>query len=117
MLFGVKRGREAWLSKIAFDEAHAKFSPGALIIFDVMESLVEEGRVELVDSCAIPDHPMINHIWRDTVALQDVLVCARHTPQWLFSLLVRRERALRRAREQAKRAYHRFKALLKGGGK
>lgn len=117
MTFGMARGRQAWLSKIAYDESLGRFSPGALIIFDVMESLVAEGRVEMADSCAVPDHPMINHIWRDAIALADIAVSAPNTPAWLFRLLVGREQARRYLRGGAKRLYHAVKAYAKGGGK
>ncbi len=117
MLFAVRRGKTVWLAKITYDEACARFSPGSLIIFDVMEHLTAEGGVETIDSCALPDHPMINHIWRDGVSFHDRVIAARTTPRWMFNAIVAHETAWRRARALAKRYYINIKNRLKGGSK
>jgi len=117
MTFGITFQGEAWLCKIAFDEAYAKFSPGALIVFDVMEDLVARGDIRLIDSCALPDHPMINHIWRDEIAITDLVIGGRATPDWLFRLIVSTERLWRATRTLAKRHYHKIKRAAEGGAK
>lgn len=50
--------------KTAFDERYARFSPGVLL---QQENLVHLGCDDIAwcDSCATPDHPMIDHIWRE----------------------------------------------------
>jgi hypothetical protein len=115
MTMGLKRGSEAWLCKIAHDEEFARFSPGALIVFDVMNDLVADGDVEIIDSCAVPDHPMINHIWHDKIALHDLFITSRKTPAWQFCALVAYENTWREARAFAKRQYKKIKSLRAGG--
>ena len=83
-LFGMVEGDEAWIVKIAHDEAYAKFSPGVLLVIDATQSLFAEGGVKLVDSCAIPGHPMIDRIWRDRIAMADVLVAPAHISKAQF---------------------------------
>ena len=82
----------AWLGKIAFDEAFAKYSPGVLQILDATESLFAEGGIALVDSCAIPDHPMIDNIWRDRIAMADVLIGTPNMPSARFKAMVAAEK-------------------------
>lgn len=48
--------------KIAYDESFAKFSPGVLLELEQIRRLHQAG-IAWMDSCAIPDHPMINHYW------------------------------------------------------
>ena len=83
-LFGMVEDDKAWIVKIAHDEAFAKFSPGVLLILDATQNLFADGRVKLVDSCAIPGHPMIDRIWRDRIAMADVLVAPAHVPKAQF---------------------------------
>ncbi len=50
--------------KTAFDEGHARFSPGVLLQCENLAAL-DDPRIQWVDSCAAQDHPMIDHIWRE----------------------------------------------------
>ena len=87
-LFALIDGNEAALGKIAHDEAFAKYSPGVLIIMEATRHLLEEEGLEIADSNAIPDHPMIDRIWRDRIYCMDILVASQNTPAVLFSTLV-----------------------------
>ena len=31
-------------------------------------------RSQFADSCATPDHPMIDHLWRDRLAMADLMI-------------------------------------------
>lgn len=63
----------AYSYKIAYDEAFARFSPGVLLERHAL-SLLEEPGVEWVDSCAVPDHPMIDHLWAERRSVVRVTV-------------------------------------------
>ena len=65
----------AWCWKIAYDERRARFSPGVQLILDATERLLGDPCIERVDSCATPDHPMIDHVWRERLMLADRLMC------------------------------------------
>ena len=99
---------EAWLGKIAFDEDFAKYSPGVLQILDATESLFAEGGIMLADSCAVPDHPMIGNIWRDRIAMADVLIGTPNMPSARFKAMTAAELFRRRSRNAAKDVYNRF---------
>jgi len=105
-MFAMVEGSSAWLGKIAYDEAFARFSPGVLLILDTTEALLAEEGLKLVDSCAIPNHPMIDNIWRDRVAMADVMVASANVAQWRFELTVRAERLRRAARSTARDLFY-----------
>ena len=50
--------------KTAFDERYARCSPGVLLQKENLD-LLEREDIAWCDSCAAPDHPMIDHFWRD----------------------------------------------------
>ncbi|ANY19952.1 hypothetical protein A6F68_01436 [Tsuneonella dongtanensis] len=50
--------------KTAYDERLARFSPGVLLQRENLSLLARDG-VAWSDSCAAPDHPMIERIWRE----------------------------------------------------
>lgn len=54
----------AFSFKTAFDEDHSRFSPGVLLQQANLD-LLDDARIEWTDSCAAPDHPMIDSIWRE----------------------------------------------------
>jgi CelD/BcsL family acetyltransferase involved in cellulose biosynthesis len=48
--------------KTAFDERFARFSPGVLLQLENL-ALLDRSEVDWCDSCAAPDHPMIDGLW------------------------------------------------------
>lgn len=58
-------GTVGWFAyKTAYDEGYARYSPGVWLqrrFLDVLDA----DAPQWVDSCAAPDHPMIDHFWRD----------------------------------------------------
>jgi CelD/BcsL family acetyltransferase involved in cellulose biosynthesis len=65
----------AFSFKTAFDEGFARFSPGVLLQRENLELLARPG-IEWTDSCAMMDHPMIDHFWRErrTVARHNIAI-------------------------------------------
>ena len=108
VMSGIVKGSQGWLGKIAYDEGFAKYSPGVQLILDATETLIDKDRLTLVDSCAIPDHPMINNIWRDRIALCDVMIRTRGLSSTLFRLALAAEKGRRKMRATAKTLYCRI---------
>ena len=82
--------------KTAFDEDYARFSPGVLLQQANLD-LLGDPRIEWADSCAAPDHPMIDSVWRERRALVWVNApLAGRTDRLRFAMLTRAERAWRR---------------------
>ena len=85
----LRSGRRAWFWKTAFDETFARFSPGVMLTAVLTDELVADTNVASADSCATADHPMIDHLWRERLALCDRLIAVR--PQGPFALARRLE--------------------------
>lgn len=93
-------GREGFSFKIAYDEALARLSPGVLLQVANMD-LAERRGLAAVDSCAAPDHPMIDSLWAERRSLVRVtLALGSRRSRLLFRLARAAERAAaaRRAR-------------------
>jgi hypothetical protein len=54
--------------KTAFDERYARFSPGVLLQLENL-ALLDREDIEWCDSCAAPDHPMIDGLWTERRAI------------------------------------------------
>jgi hypothetical protein len=67
----------AFYFKLGVDERFAKFSPGVQLTLDLTRYLCADPAIVMVDSTASADHPMINPIWRERLAIGDVLVPLR----------------------------------------
>lgn len=82
--------------KTAFDEDYARFSPGVLLQQDNLD-LLGDPRIDWVDSCAAPGHPMIDSVWRERRALLWVnLPLSAPADRLRFAMLTRAERFWRR---------------------
>lgn len=84
--------------KTAFDEDYARFSPGVLLQQANLD-LLDDPAIAWVDSCAAPDHPMIDGVWRERRALVWVNAALSSPGDRLrFAMLTRAERVWRRRR-------------------
>ena len=70
-------GDTAWCWKIAYNEGLARSSPGVQLVCDLTENLLAQPAPLRVDSCAAAGHPMIDHVWRERLALSDRLIALR----------------------------------------
>jgi len=60
--------------KIAFDESFSYYSPGVLLELENIRILHSDPRIEWMDSCATPEHPMIDRLWHDRRTIRSVLI-------------------------------------------
>jgi CelD/BcsL family acetyltransferase involved in cellulose biosynthesis len=70
-------GDTGWYWKIAYNEDLARFSPGVQLMCELTESLLAGALPVRVDSCASAGHPMIDHVWRERLALSDRMIALR----------------------------------------
>jgi hypothetical protein len=99
----LKSGATVWGWKIAYDESFARFSPGAQVLVDVTERLLDDASVARADSCATPDHSLIDHIWRERLVLADPLIRIGPDKAASFALACALEASRRAAIAGAKR--------------
>ena len=102
-------GRTDYLWKIAYAEDLARFSPGVQLVLELSALQKRDGRVLMTDSCAVPDHPMIDRLWRDRLPMQDVALAIAPGRDQAFRFAVVGERSWRRLRSTAKAIVHRWR--------
>jgi CelD/BcsL family acetyltransferase involved in cellulose biosynthesis len=73
-IVSLRSGDTAWSWKIAYDEDFARYSPGVQAMLDLSQALLDDETLKRVDSCATPDHPMIDHLWRERLPLSDWMI-------------------------------------------
>jgi hypothetical protein len=67
-------GQGSFAFKIAFDEEHARHSPGVLLELENIRRLHARPEIAWMDSCADASHPMLDRLWPGRRTIQDVLV-------------------------------------------
>jgi CelD/BcsL family acetyltransferase involved in cellulose biosynthesis len=91
----LKSQNGAWGWKIAYDERFAGGSPGVQLYLQLTAKLLADPTIAFADSCAVPDHPMIDHIWRERLDIADWLIALK--PHRAFARVCRLETLRRRA--------------------
>ncbi len=109
MMYAIVEGDRAWLHKMTYNEDYAKFSPGILLALFAIERLYAEGGVRLVDSCAIPGHPMMESFLRDRLHMADVMVAPHSVGTRRFDITRGAEKWRRAALNFARDSYYRMR--------
>ena len=90
----------AYYWKTAYDPAFVQFSPGLQLTLAMSPDLQADRRLTLADSCADPDHPMIDRIWTKRIDLADFVLqtTAHASAAFELAICARRAKALAGAR-------------------
>ena len=73
-------GDGQFIFKIAYDQAFAKFSPGALLELEHIarvHELNEHGREQWVDSCTAPESLLFNRLWGERRLIHSLIIAPR----------------------------------------
>ena len=68
----------AFFFKTTYDESHLRASPGVQLTVEMTRHLLADPTILRADSVAIADHPMIDHVWRERIAVCDFFIPTRH---------------------------------------
>lgn len=63
-----------WIWKTAYDEDFARFSPGVQLLLRVTDLIAADATLTGADSLATPDHPMIEPLWPDRLAMATLVI-------------------------------------------
>lgn len=77
MLVSFVGPRGGFAFKTAFDPDFARYSPGVLVEIDNLERVLDHRRAPWMDSCAVPDHPMIESLWGERRAIAQYRIALR----------------------------------------
>jgi len=103
-------GEKAFFWKIAYDESLSTYSPGVQLTVELTHRLAAEPGIKLIDSCAIADHPMIDHIWPDRMPVADFMIGVRNGKDH-FAAIAAREATRRRLRLVLKKLWYKLRGL------
>lgn len=77
MLINFVGGQGGFSFKIAIDPEFARYSPGVLIEQDNLARVLDVGVAPWMDSCAAPDHPMIDSLWGERRSIAQYRIALR----------------------------------------
>jgi hypothetical protein len=64
----------AYTWKTAYDENLSSSSPGVLLMMEVTRQHLEDPNIEITDSCAVPDHPMVGRLWSERKTMGTLVI-------------------------------------------
>lgn len=62
-------GSRGFCFKIAYREEFSRFSPGLLLEVEFIREVLQSRQFSVVDSCATPNHPLFESIWKDSIGI------------------------------------------------
>jgi len=71
-----RAGSGVFAFKIAYREDFGRFSPGVQLELETIHRLHQDGGIQWMDSCAEPNHVMIDHLWAERRPIQTVTLPA-----------------------------------------
>ena len=107
----LRSGDEAYFWKTTFREKYASYSPGVLLALSMTTRLLTNPGTRFINSCAVPNHPMIDRLWPDRIEMTDLMVSIHGQSERRFAASVMIEGARRKIRKQAKELFYAMKKL------
>ncbi len=104
-------GGQDFFWKMAYAEEFASLSPGVQFVLGLTEAQRLNPGVDVTDSCAVPDHPMIDRLWLDRLAVVDTLVAVMPGASARFGGIVAGELRRRRTKAWVKRMVGGLRAM------
>jgi CelD/BcsL family acetyltransferase involved in cellulose biosynthesis len=104
----IESGGRAFFWKIAYDEAYRSQAPGVELVHELTKAQTARADLDMTDSCAIANHPMIDRVWPGRIGVCDLAIELQSGRATAFSRACRLEAARRRLRTLAKEAVVRF---------
>ncbi|NDA47581.1 MAG: GNAT family N-acetyltransferase, partial [Alphaproteobacteria bacterium] len=99
---------QACFWKIAYDEDFAAYSPGIQFVLAFSKHQTAQADIAHTDSCAIPNHPMIDRLWPERQNMVDLMIALAPRHNRAFTRAYARAIMVQSMREIAKKAYYRL---------
>ena len=89
-------GKAGFTFKIAFLQAYAKYSPGTLLELENIRVVVDELKLDRMDSCAAPRHHLMNRVFGEVLMVRrtlfsngsrmgDFIIAALPMLRWIYN--------------------------------
>lgn len=65
---------EAWTWKTTYEESLSNFSPGILLMIEVVKNHLEDPNIIRTDSCAVADHPVMSRLFQQREAIETLII-------------------------------------------
>lgn len=102
----------AYTWKTAYDETFAAFSPGTLLMIEVTGRHLDDPNIDMTDSCAVPDHPVMSRLWSERRPMGTVVVGLTPDSDRLARQAASQLHLYRETRNMARILRNRVRALL-----
>lgn len=67
-------GDQAWTWKTAYDENLKAFSPGVLLMIEVLKNHLDNPALRITDSCTIPNHPVMSRLFHERESFGTIIL-------------------------------------------
>ena len=92
----------AYTWKIAYDERYHMYSPGMLLLIETTKQNLKDPNIVWSDSCAGPNHPMMDRVWKERRHLSTLIIGLGTSTQGIVEQVARDLTLFERGRMVAK---------------
>ena len=92
----------------------AAYSPGTLLMIEVTKQHLDDPNIELTDSCAVPDHPVMTRLWSERKPMGTLVIGMTPGADRLTRQAASQLHLYRETRNLARLVRNRVRALLRG---
>jgi hypothetical protein len=103
----------AYTWKTAYDENFSAFSPGTLLMIEVTRQHLEDPNIEITDSCAVPDHPVMTRLWSERKPIGTLVIGMTPAADRITRQAASQLHLYRETRNFARLVRNRVRGLLK----
>lgn len=82
-------GDQAWTWKTAYDETLRAYSPGVLLMIEVLKNHLSNPVLRITDSCAIPDHPVMSRLFHERANFGTIILGLTEQSQSSVNQIIR----------------------------
>jgi hypothetical protein len=82
-----------------------------LLALSMTSRLLDNPDTRFINSCAVPNHPMIDHLWPDRLEMMDLMVGVGGKSDGQFLTAASLEGGRRKLRSFAKNTYYKMRGL------
>lgn len=103
----------AWTWKTTYDEALAQYSIGTMLMMETTESHLDDPNIQITDSCAVEDHPVMTRLWSERREFATMIVGLRPESDREARMVAAQLDLYRNTRNAAKQMRDRLRQMVK----